>query len=91
MANLIVSNMCNLNCAYCFAKDYIGTAQHGSNLNFIPLDSFENHLDFLDRSGIEQVRILGGEPTLHPEFPELLRAALFREKMSLACLHSNPI
>lgn len=87
MANLIVSNICNLNCAYCFAREYIGTSQHDSNLNFIPLNSFENHIDFLDRSGIEQVRIIGGEPTLHPEFPELLRAALFREKKIVIFSH----
>lgn len=87
MANLIVSNICNLNCSYCFAREYIGTAKHDSNLNFIPLDSFENHLDFLDRSGIEQVRIIGGEPTLHPEFPELLRAALLREKKIVIFSH----
>jgi MoaA/NifB/PqqE/SkfB family radical SAM enzyme len=55
---------------------------------FIPLDIFEQRLDFLDRSGIDEIRLIGGEPTLHPQLPELIRharAAGFEE----VCVYTN--
>lgn len=68
MANLMVSDVCNLNCSYCFANQLEHSPEH-----FLSLADFETRLDFLQRSGIEQVRLIGGEPTLHPQFPELVR------------------
>lgn len=35
-------------------------------------DTILRSLDFLARSGMDQVRLLGGEPTLHPEFEWLV-------------------
>ncbi len=40
--------------------------------------TFRRALDLLKRAGCDQVRLLGGEPTLHPEFPGLVREALDR-------------
>jgi radical SAM protein with 4Fe4S-binding SPASM domain len=45
---------------------------------FLDLDDFERRLDFLERSGIREARLIGGEPTLHPRFPELVALALDR-------------
>jgi len=41
-------------------------------------DVFEAALDFLERSGVPDARLLGGEPLLHPHFGALARRALER-------------
>lgn len=41
-------------------------------------ETYDKALDYLLRSGIKQARLLGGEPTLHPKFPEFIKKALDR-------------
>lgn len=40
------------------------------------VQTFAKVLAYLRRSNIKEVRLLGGEPTLHPRFPELLDMAM---------------
>ena len=77
MANISVSTVCNQHCAYCFTVDHFAETSDGvrglpAAREFMPVDVFEGRLDFLRRSGIDDVRFLGGEPTLHPQVVELL-------------------
>jgi radical SAM protein with 4Fe4S-binding SPASM domain len=78
MANLTVSAVCNQHCPYCFTSDHLGDSR--VSRSFLEVRDFDARLDFLDRSGIDQVRLLGGEPTLHPEFPRLIKHAQARDK-----------
>jgi MoaA/NifB/PqqE/SkfB family radical SAM enzyme len=99
MANLAVSATCNMRCPFCFAEEQmIGMSR--SSLPFVSLEAFDDQLAFLARSGIDPVRLIGGEPTLHPRFTELIRRArghhivvftsgLVPER-ALACLESLP-
>ncbi len=67
MANLSITATCNRNCTYCFARDLFARREQPI-ANMSP-ETFEHALDFLERSNIDQARLLGGEPTLHPDFP----------------------
>jgi MoaA/NifB/PqqE/SkfB family radical SAM enzyme len=74
MANLSITNSCNRRCVYCFAND---TRIELGKTN-LDEDTFDKALDYLERSGLKQVRLLGGEPTLHPLFKEFAEKALVR-------------
>lgn len=82
VANLAISAVCNQNCAYCFTLDHltIGHRRRGGKGSpadgpFLPASLFEERLDFLTRSNIQQARLLGGEPSLHPQFATLIDCA----------------
>jgi hypothetical protein len=76
MANISITTACNRDCAFCFAgvKEN-GPGQPGEHM---PLPVFAAALDFLERSGIPEVRLLGGEPTLHPDFGRIVDMVVSR-------------
>lgn len=74
MANISITNVCNKKCVYCFANDTLD--EFGKT--YIDEITFEKALDYLERSGIKQARLLGGEPTLHPKFTHFVKKALSR-------------
>lgn len=74
MANLILTRVCNQGCPYCFAQAFMTESR--AEAPFISLDGFRRLLDLIQRSGGQEVRLLGGEPSLHPEFPALLKLAV---------------
>ena len=88
MANLSITTRCNQACDYCFAR--------GALSRLVPeqtdmsLETFDKALDFLERSGIDQVRLLGGEPTLHPAFDELLDRSLARFRHVMVFSNGKP-
>ena len=77
MANLSTTSLCNRTCAYCFTGAAFKNQPPAST--HMPLTTFGQALDFLDRSHMDEVRLLGGEPTLHPEFCQLVDQAMERE------------
>ncbi|MCP4677027.1 MAG: radical SAM protein [Deltaproteobacteria bacterium] len=76
MSNLIITSACNRDCTYCFASE----KRNDDSPRFLKTDDFNVFLDYLDNSGIDQARIMGGEPSLHPEFAGLLRKSEKRQK-----------
>jgi hypothetical protein len=76
MANLAISAVCDQACAYCFTVDHLGQGNRApAGPAFISPAAFDERLAFLARSGIREARLLGGEPTLHPHFPDLVQRA----------------
>jgi radical SAM protein with 4Fe4S-binding SPASM domain len=74
MANISITSVCNKNCVYCFARD----ARDASAVQYMGDALFDSALDYLDRVKMKQVRLIGGEPTLHPKFIRLLEKSLER-------------
>lgn len=81
MANLMLTSRCNLDCNFCFALDIMG--ETSKTVPDVSFDTFRAYIDLLDRSGLGQARLLGGEPTLHPDFTRYLAYARSRGKTAL--------
>lgn len=85
MANILLTNKCNRACPYCFAQREMDDAP-GERM------SWENMVylaDFLLRSGDKRVSLLGGEPTLHPDFVDFVIYLL--ERGFELCVFTNGI
>ena len=78
LALIEIVNSCNLSCPTCYADSPLGT---GQKIDAVPLVELQARIQgVIDRKGkIEILQLSGGEPTLHPQFFELLR-----------WLHANP-
>lgn len=68
MPNIAIINYCNLQCPYCFADDMIKEKSVT-----ITLDDYRKILEFISKSPDNHVGIIGGEPTLHPDFDNILK------------------
>lgn len=65
--NVVLNSACNIRCEYCFAKEVI------DNFNEeISLDNFRYILEFFKKSGRSEIGLLGGEPTLHTSFIQII-------------------
>lgn len=66
MANIVITNYCNLQCPYCFANKMMTLDKKQD----ITLDQLDRILNWLGKSNNESYHLglIGGEPTLHPQF-----------------------
>jgi uncharacterized radical SAM superfamily Fe-S cluster-containing enzyme len=72
LALIEIVHSCNLACPTCYADSPVGT---GSRVDAVPIEDLKRCIQgVIDRKGkIEILQLSGGEPTLHPQFFELLR------------------
>jgi len=85
--NILVTTVCNRRCPYCFAASRISKAQEnvadGQGSPYISAANFDRALAFAAKHE-PVVGILGGEPSLHPQFSGLIEqtwAAGFHAKV----------
>jgi MoaA/NifB/PqqE/SkfB family radical SAM enzyme len=64
-----ITTTCNLHCKHCYFGDYLSKNQ------FVNKEQFCLELDRLKNDKHKKIVLLGGEPTLHPDYPELLKIA----------------
>lgn len=60
---------CNRNCGYCYVDNFM------SSKKVMGLADFCSMLDWLEKKGISNINITGGEPTLHPNFRTMVELA----------------
>jgi len=70
-----ITNYCNLSCPHCYAESSPAAA-HVSYADIIRV------LDNCQKAGVFEVALGGGEPTLHPNFSQILKAC---RKRDLVC------
>jgi radical SAM protein with 4Fe4S-binding SPASM domain len=68
MPNIVITTYCNRRCPYCFALD----AMENAPARDMNLRDFVVITDMLVAARRSSVGVLGGEPTLHPQFYEML-------------------
>lgn len=66
---LFISSGCDLHCAFCCESERI------ARRSFMPWAELLGHLDRAAADGVQVLQFMGGEATLHPRFPDALRAA----------------
>ena len=65
LAQMVIIRRCNLACGYCSEYDKVSEP--------IPVEVLERRLRKLKSLGTFGISLTGGEPTLHPELPRLIR------------------
>lgn len=71
MVNLLLTTYCNNNCPYCFAKNKVEIDRDvGINSEQITLENARYVAKFFKKH--KYMGLLGGEPTLHPQFGEIV-------------------
>ena len=85
MANLSITTLCNQTCRYCFARAAFDGKR--PKVAHMSVSTFQRALDFLERSGMEDARLLGGEPTQHPDFIQM--AEMVQERGLRPLVFSN--
>lgn len=88
MPNIAILNNCNLRCPYCFADNMI---QEESKV--MSLETYKKVLQMCSRTPGERIGIIGGEPTIHPDFSNILieTSAYCNETGARAVLFTNGI
>ena len=71
MSNILLTNRCNQKCPYCFAVDEMQKKKLAV-LNEMTINNLIIILDFFKKNNERNVRLMGGEPTLHPKFKEII-------------------
>lgn len=87
MANIMMTDVCNLHCPYCFASEFVNKGK-----NDISEESFDKAVDFITGDGSNNtVGLIGGEPTVHLHFDYFMRKLIYNEKVSKIMLYTNGI
>lgn len=72
MANILLTTNCNLSCEFCFARERIQKIPRQN----MSMSNIEKVIQFLKHSNFPNLRLMGGEPTLHPQFEEIVKMGL---------------
>lgn len=86
MPNIMVTYRCNLHCPYCFANEFVNLSSTD-----MTLEAFDKAMNFLTKSGPTCLGLIGGEPTLHPHFGDILERIINNPYITEATVYTNGI
>ena len=70
--NIALTNRCTRNCAFCYQSTVMETAKT-AGLDEMSLDALRHVVEFAVASGEQKLTLVGGEPTMHRHFCDVLR------------------
>jgi MoaA/NifB/PqqE/SkfB family radical SAM enzyme len=79
LAHIIPMRRCNLSCSYCNEYDKVSAP--------VSTEEMLRRIDLLARLGTQIITISGGEPLLHPDLDEIIRA--IRSRNAIATIITN--
>jgi sulfatase maturation enzyme AslB (radical SAM superfamily) len=85
MANIFLTNKCNLKCPYCFAKDIMNVQDDMS------LENFQQAIQFIKTGDKNRLTLVGGEPTIYPYIDNVLNILLKDNDFNKIDIFSNGI
>ena len=87
MANIMMTDVCNLRCPYCFANEFVN-----KDTNEISEENFNRAVDFIVGDGSHSsVGLIGGEPTVHSQFEKYLRRLIEDDRVKTVVVYTNGI
>ncbi len=84
MANLFLTRKCNLKCPYCFADEFVNKENEEYTM-----ENFHKAINFIKTMPGERLGFIGGEPTLHPKFKEMLDYVLKDDEIGHFIIYTN--
>lgn len=84
MPNIMLTYRCNLHCSYCFANEFVN-----KNKTDITMKNFLQALSFITKDEKSDVGLIGGEPTLHPGFREIMEILILNPRVYGITLFTN--
>ena len=84
MANIMLTDICNLKCPYCFANEFVN-----KDKNEISFDNYIKAKEFILKDGTKGFGLIGGEPTLHSHFKDILVDIINDNRIESVILYTN--
>lgn len=90
LALIEIVQSCNLSCPTCYADSPLSP---GGKVNAVPLADLQRRITGIieRKGGLEILQLSGGEPTLHPQFFELLAWAQAHPKIDYVLVNTNGV
>ena len=84
MANIFLTSKCNLHCPYCFANEFVN-----KNSRELSYEDFLRVVEFIKRDGTDRIGLIGGEPTLYPDFDKVLETLKNDKDINFVTIYTN--
>jgi len=86
MPNIMITKKCNLKCPYCFANEFVNK----NNVD-MKMEDYLKAIEFALTDPDERIGLIGGEPTIHPNFKEMLEVLIQDDRVNQVTLFTNGI